>query len=338
LFGPAESTDFVPEEGEFHLVILKELQDDLVRARRREAFWISVVVHILVFIALATMPRWMPVHLSRTVSAEDLLKDNTLTYLANPADRSRSLAQSHNAKLASDRNRVATSHAPQIDPATLERLRALAAAQAATQQPPSQQPAGGQPAASAPPSSPLTPFPNTNPNAYQAPPQQARTNPFAQPMTASSAISQAARGTAHGGGGGFGEIGPGPGGGGSHMGNGLEILSDTQGVDFDPYIRRVLDNIRTNWYTLCPESVNAPLRKHGKVKIEFAILPDGKVAGMRLSPDGTSGDAALDRAAWGGISLSNPFPPLPSEFHGPYLALRIHFFYNPERGEMEGDR
>ncbi len=54
---------------------------------------------------------------------------------------------------------------------------------------------------------------------------------------------------------------------------------------------------------------------------------------MRLV--GQSGDIALDRAAWGGITASNPFPPLPSEFHGNYLALRFHFFYNPAKGEME---
>jgi hypothetical protein len=58
---------------------------------------------------------------------------------------------------------------------------------------------------------------------------------------------------------------------------------------------------------------------------------------MKVSENGSSGDVALDRAAWAGISYSNPFPPLPSEFHGPYLGLRIHFFYNPETGEMERD-
>ena len=39
----------------------------------------------------------------------------------------------------------------------------------------------------------------------------------------------------------------------------------------------------------------------------------------------------LDRAAWGGITASNPFPPLPSNFGGPYLALRFRFYYNPEQ-------
>jgi TonB family protein len=72
--------------------------------------------------------------------------------------------------------------------------------------------------------------------------------------------------------------------------------------------------------------------KKGKVAIEFAIMKDGSVAGMRLvSP---SGDIALDRAAWGGITGSNPFPPLPSEFSGRYLALRFHFHYNPDKSVL----
>lgn len=111
------------------------------------------------------------------------------------------------------------------------------------------------------------------------------------------------------------------------------MLSDTQGVDFGPYLNRVVQNVRMNWYTLVPESAQSPLYKRGKVSIEFAILPDGRVAGMRLI--GPSGDVALDRAAWGGISMSNPFPPLPSQFKGPYLALRFRFFYNPQQGEIE---
>ena len=48
-----------------------------------------------------------------------------------------------------------------------------------------------------------------------------------------------------------------------------------------------------------------------------------------------SGDVALDRAAWAGISGSNPFPPLPTDFTGPYLALRFRFYYNPDKADLE---
>ena len=36
----------------------------------------------------------------------------------------------------------------------------------------------------------------------------------------------------------------------------------------------------------------------------------------------------MDRPAYGSITGSNPFPPLPKEFPGPYLGLRFSYLYN----------
>jgi TonB family protein len=115
---------------------------------------------------------------------------------------------------------------------------------------------------------------------------------------------------------------------GRQMGN-IEVLSDTQGVNFDPYLERVLHDVKMNWYSATPESAQ---KKHGNLVIEFAITRDGKVAGMKLVAP--SRDAPLDRAAWAGIVGSNPFLPLPSEFSGQFLALRFRFFYNPTKEEL----
>ena len=52
------------------------------------------------------------------------------------------------------------------------------------------------------------------------------------------------------------------------MGN-LEILTDTQGVDFGPYLSKVLEAVRRNWYTLVPERARAPEMKSGKVAIRI---------------------------------------------------------------------
>jgi len=109
----------------------------------------------------------------------------------------------------------------------------------------------------------------------------------------------------------------------------IEVLTDTQGVDFGPYLSRVLKAVRMNWYGLIPERARPPELKQGEVSIEFVILPDGHVAAMRITE--SSGDVALDRSAWGGITASAPFAPLPGEFHGPYLGLRFNFFYNPSK-------
>jgi TonB family protein len=128
---------------------------------------------------------------------------------------------------------------------------------------------------------------------------------------------------------GCGGFGLGTGAHGRQMGN-LEILSDTQGVDFGPYLQQLVEpHVRENWYNAIPESARL---KHGNLIIEFAIAKDGKVAGMKLVA--TSGDIPLDRAAWAGITASDPFPPLPSEFRGQYLALRFRFSYNPTKEEL----
>ena len=111
----------------------------------------------------------------------------------------------------------------------------------------------------------------------------------------------------------------------------LDILSDTQGADFGPYLQRLVQNVREHWYRAIPESAE---QKKGKLAIEFAIAKDGKVANMQLVA--SSGDVALDRPAWFSITVSNPFPPLPSAFTGPYLALRLRFYYNPDKGDLSG--
>jgi TonB family protein len=110
----------------------------------------------------------------------------------------------------------------------------------------------------------------------------------------------------------------------------LYILSNTQGVDFGPYLTKLLHDVRENWYRLIPQSVST---RTGQVAIEFSIKKDGTVASMKLVA--TSGDAKLDRAAWGGITSSIPFSALPSEFTGPYLALRLRFQYNPDKGKLD---
>ena len=84
------------------------------------------------------------------------------------------------------------------------------------------------------------------------------------------------------------------------------------GVDFGPYLTRVVQVVKANWYTLMPPSVYPPILKQGKLAIEFVIQKDGKVSGMMLRT--SSGDVPLDRAAWASITASNPFPPLPREF------------------------
>jgi len=109
----------------------------------------------------------------------------------------------------------------------------------------------------------------------------------------------------------------------------VEVLSDTQGVDFGPYLTKQVQQIKTNWYNFIPEEARPPQLKSGEMTIEFAILKNGRVTGMKIVK--ATGSVALDRAAWGGITASIPFDPFPDQFKGDHLALRMHFFYNPKR-------
>lgn len=106
---------------------------------------------------------------------------------------------------------------------------------------------------------------------------------------------------------------------------GVEILSNAPGVEFGSYLQIVVGKINQNWRDQIPASE----ARKGKLTIEVAILKDGKVADMWLDtrPGGRHGDA-LVRMAWASITKSNPFPPLPSEFTGSFLALRFHFDYS----------
>jgi TonB family protein len=116
----------------------------------------------------------------------------------------------------------------------------------------------------------------------------------------------------------------------------VEILTDTQGVDFGSYLQKVVQDVKRNWYQMIPESAMPPIKRRGKLAIEFAIRKDGKVSNMMLKA--TSGDTPLDRAAWSAITFSNTFAPLPSEFPGHDLRLRVYFYYNPKPEDLGSDK
>jgi TonB family protein len=319
-----------------HLLI--QLQDDLARSRRREAAWISIIVHLILVFCLFKIEwfeKYLPWH---TVTAKHATNLNGATYLELPPDLEK-LQHKPNTNIASDKNRVAMTRHPELDVKELRKILATPAPGApglsAPQAPPPTQSAGGftqnQPPAPAPPAA------NPQIAQLQTPATPSAANEFkkyAGSMSAGSALEEATRELAakHGSGtqqGMGGDFGLGTGAHGRPVGN-LEVLSDTMGVDFGPYLQRVLHDVRQNWYNAIPESAQM---KKGKLAIEFAITKDGKVAGMKLVA--TSGDVPLDRAAWAGITASDPFPPLPQEFGGEYLALRFIFFYNPSKEDLE---
>jgi len=120
--------------------------------------------------------------------------------------------------------------------------------------------------------------------------------------------------------------GRGAGGGGAQYGNGVSILTPTEGVDFNSYINRLLAKLKQNWIAVMPESFY--LGDKGIVAISFRINKDGSFSAESLSIDRTSGKEPLDTAAASAIRATSPFEPLPPQFKGPNLDLRIGFYYN----------
>jgi TonB family protein len=327
-----------------HLLI--QLQDDLSRTRKREALWLSVILHLMIVILLWNSNKLMMLLPHRTVVLAipaNLEQDKNATFLELPPDEQK-LTRRPDTKFLSDKDRIATSKTPQInreelrkllesahpgrpgEPAPQQQPQASAAPSPMAQQAPSQQPHAQQNNNSG------VVAPAQNPQiAQMRVPTEGRPAPnFSTSMTAGSAIEQAARAAAANrgryGGGEGGDFGLSQGRDGAKTLGQAEILTDTMGVDFGPYLTRITEIVRKNWYNAMPPSVYPPILKQGKLALEFFILKDGQVAGMQVRT--SSGDIPLDRAAWASITASNPFPPLPKEFRGQNLGLRFYYFYN----------
>jgi TonB family protein len=104
----------------------------------------------------------------------------------------------------------------------------------------------------------------------------------------------------------------------------LQLISDPQGVDFKPYLIRILATVRRNWLAIIPES--ARMGRRGRVLLQFIVDRSGAVPKLVIAmPSGTE---AFDRAAVAGISASVPLPPLPAEFKGSEVRLQFSFTYN----------
>jgi len=325
-----------------HLLI--QLQDDLSRSRKREALWLSVILHLMVIILLWNSEKLMGLLPHRTVDLAiraDADRSKDATFLELPPDEQK-LTRRPDAKVISDKDRVATSKAPQINREELKQIlrssRPGPPGETAPQPPAQGQPPQNPVAQNQQPPAPQEssgfsqPQPSDQTARLQTPPQSRPMPNFKTSMTPGSAIEQAEQAAAanrggYGGAGQAGEFGS-PGRSGAKALDQAEILTDTMGVDFGPYLTRIVQIVKQNWYNLMPPSVYPPILKQGKLSIEFVILKDGKATDMAVRT--SSGDVALDRAAWASITASTPFPPLPKEFPGKVLGLRFYYFYNLE--------
>jgi len=303
------------------LEMISELEDERRWARLREGIWIALLVHIALLLAAILLPKY--VFMPRVIDPFDAIKQRKdLTYLDLPPDVLRKYqAKPKVAPLPEQRQ-------PRVDKKTLEALN-KPAPPLPTPEPAPQPVTPPQPALN-------TPAPKIEPPPTEAPRPQAvpaRPNFAMGSANPADQLREAMRGSRGAGpgasqmpsGGGQMPLHPGAGSG------GVEVLSDTQGVDFSSWLLRWHRETERTWDPLIPDEVNPPISKKGEVDIRFRVLPNGRIMEGSMVLEGRSGDTGLDRAAWGALTGSN-YPPLPREFHGPYLELRARFLYNVEPG------
>ncbi len=108
----------------------------------------------------------------------------------------------------------------------------------------------------------------------------------------------------------------------------LQLLSNPQDVDFQPYLLQVLRVVKQNWLTVIPAEAHQGRR--GNVTVRFVIDKKGVISNLIIT--GPSGTGAFDLAAATGLSMSNShFPPLPSGYKGDEIRLQMTFAYNSPR-------
>jgi len=105
----------------------------------------------------------------------------------------------------------------------------------------------------------------------------------------------------------------------------VELQSDPEGADFKQYLTQILSIVRANWRRVIPESARMG-QLRGRTVVEFIITRDGAIP--KLVTSDSSGSEPLDRAAVAGLSMSNPLPPLPTDFKGYQIRLAFSFAYN----------
>jgi len=296
------------------LEMISELEDERRWARLREGIWIAILVHLVFISALTWIPRYV-FKVPLVIDPIDAIKNRKdLQYLDLPPDALRTLQPKVVVKPVPTKPTV-------IDKQTLEAMKRAT--------PPAPEPAP-QPAAPA----PQPPTPPSQQAQLEAPrPAAVPARPTFSMGSQNPAdqLRDAMKGAAHNRGMGNGSL---PSGGGLAMhpgagSGGVQVLSDTQGVDFNNWLQRWHHETQRTWDPLIPDEVNPPISKSGMVAIRFKVLPNGRLMEGSMTLEGRSGDPGLDRAAWGALTGSN-YPPLPRDFHGPYLELRAYFLYNME--------
>ena len=102
---------------------------------------------------------------------------------------------------------------------------------------------------------------------------------------------------------------------------GATIQFDTKGVEFGPWLRRFVAQVRRNWFV-----PYAAMTFRGRVVLQFNIHKDGHITDISVVDP--SDINAFNLAANNAILGSNPTEPLPPEYPDPKAFFTVTFYYN----------
>jgi TonB family protein len=106
---------------------------------------------------------------------------------------------------------------------------------------------------------------------------------------------------------------------------GATIQFDTKGVEFGPWLRRFVAQVRRNWFV-----PNAAMTFSGRVVLQFNIHRSGRISDVVVAQ--ASQIDAFNRSAVNAILGSSPTEPLPPEYPEERAFFTVTFYYNEPPG------
>ena len=102
---------------------------------------------------------------------------------------------------------------------------------------------------------------------------------------------------------------------------GPAIQFDTKGVEFGPWIRRFVSQVRRNWFVPM-----AAMSMRGRVVITFFVHRNGAITDITVIRP--SEIESFNTAAVNALHASSPTEPLPAEYPDDQAFFTVTFFYN----------
>ena len=102
---------------------------------------------------------------------------------------------------------------------------------------------------------------------------------------------------------------------------GPAIQFDTKGVEFGPWIRRFIAQVKRNW-----NIPNSALAMRGRVVVQFNVHRDGRITDINIV--GPSEIDSFNRSSYNALLTSSPTQPLPPEYPSDQAFFTVTFFYN----------